>query len=149
MFVGARYYDAQTGSFISRDTYLDQLPYRYCNGDPVNAVDPSGHLTKGQWWGFGIGVVLIVAVTIFTGGLDVPVLGSALLGSTLLNCGLGAGAGAVGGVVQSTIDSDRNMAADVRDGAILGGLGGGLTGSQATGPLGKILVNVAKKIWMD
>jgi RHS repeat-associated protein len=41
--VGARYYDAQTGSFISRDTDLSQLPYGYCNDDPVNAVDPSGH----------------------------------------------------------------------------------------------------------
>jgi RHS repeat-associated protein len=41
--VGARYYDAQAGVFISRDTYLDQLPYGYCNGDPVNAIDPDGH----------------------------------------------------------------------------------------------------------
>jgi RHS repeat-associated protein len=44
---GARYYDAQTGSFISRDTYLDQLPYGYCDGDPINAVDFSGH--DGSW----------------------------------------------------------------------------------------------------
>lgn len=42
-FVGARYYDAQMGRFISRDTYLDQKPYAYCDSDPVNAVDPSGH----------------------------------------------------------------------------------------------------------
>jgi hypothetical protein len=44
MLVGARYYDAQVGRFISRDTDLDQLPYLYCDHDPVNAVDPSGHL---------------------------------------------------------------------------------------------------------
>ncbi len=43
MKVGARYYDPQTGSFITRDTYLDQKPYLYCEHDPVNAVDPSGH----------------------------------------------------------------------------------------------------------
>ena len=41
--VGCRFYDAQVGRFISRDTYLDQAPYAYCDGDPVNAVDPSGH----------------------------------------------------------------------------------------------------------
>ena len=41
--VGCRYYDAQVGRFISRDTYLDQKPYAYCDGDPVNATDPSGH----------------------------------------------------------------------------------------------------------
>src|SRR5690242_16118178 len=41
--VGARYYDALFGHFITRDTELDQAPYAYCDGDPVNAVDPSGH----------------------------------------------------------------------------------------------------------
>ena len=41
--VGARYYDAQFGVFLTRDTELDQKPYAYCDGDPVNATDPSGH----------------------------------------------------------------------------------------------------------
>jgi RHS repeat-associated protein len=42
--VGARYYDAQVGRFITRDTYLDQHPYLYCEHDPVNHADPSGHI---------------------------------------------------------------------------------------------------------
>ena len=42
--VGARYYDAQVGRFISRDTYLDQKPYLYCEHNPVNNLDPSGHI---------------------------------------------------------------------------------------------------------
>ncbi len=46
--VGCRFSDAQVGRFISRDTYLDQRPYAYCDGDPVNAVDPSGHETRWQ-----------------------------------------------------------------------------------------------------
>ena len=41
--VGCRFYDAQVGRFITRDTYLDQKPYTYCDGDPANEVDPSGH----------------------------------------------------------------------------------------------------------
>jgi RHS repeat-associated protein len=41
--VGARYYDAQVGIFISRDTDLDEEPYVYCDGDPVNTTDPDGH----------------------------------------------------------------------------------------------------------
>jgi RHS repeat-associated protein len=41
--VGARSYDPQVGRFISRDTDLSQNPYLYCDGDPVNCVDPSGH----------------------------------------------------------------------------------------------------------
>ncbi len=43
--VGCRFYDAQVGRFISRDTYQDQPPYAYCDGDPVNATDPSGHIS--------------------------------------------------------------------------------------------------------
>ena len=43
--MGARYYDAQVGRFITRDTDLDEHPYLYCEHDPVNSVDPSGHWT--------------------------------------------------------------------------------------------------------
>ena len=43
MKVGCRYYDPQVGSFTTRDTFLDQKPYLYCEHDPVNGVDPSGH----------------------------------------------------------------------------------------------------------
>lgn len=43
--MGARYYDAQVGRFITRDTYLNQHPYLYCDHDPVNHVDPTGHQT--------------------------------------------------------------------------------------------------------
>ena len=41
--VGCRFYDAQVGRFITRDTYLDQAAYAYCDGDPINRLDPSGH----------------------------------------------------------------------------------------------------------
>jgi len=45
--VGARYYDRLTGRFLTRDTDLSQSPYVYCDGDPVNCSDPSGH--RGVW----------------------------------------------------------------------------------------------------
>jgi RHS repeat-associated protein len=43
MQVGVRYYDAQVGRFTSRDTYLEEHPYLYCDHDPVNCTDPNGH----------------------------------------------------------------------------------------------------------
>ena len=49
LLVGARYYDAQVGRFISRDTYLDQHPYLYCNHDPVNYKDSTGHYPITEW----------------------------------------------------------------------------------------------------
>jgi RHS repeat-associated protein len=63
--VGCRYYDPQLGAFTSRDTELDQVPYLYCEHDPINAVDPSGHdfwndfnTSVGSYYGpvIGIGV---------------------------------------------------------------------------------------------
>ena len=44
-YVAARYYDSKIGRFTTRDTYLDQLPYTYCENDPVNYEDPDGHQT--------------------------------------------------------------------------------------------------------
>jgi len=34
------------GRFISRDAALSEHPYLYCGHEPVNAVDPSGHVPK-------------------------------------------------------------------------------------------------------
>jgi len=44
--VGARYYDKDSGRFVSRDSDLDEAPYAYCAGDPINFTDPSGHTKK-------------------------------------------------------------------------------------------------------
>lgn len=62
MQVGARYYDPMTGRFITRDTVLTEHPYVYCDGDPVNCLDPSGHDTldglKHGIWAWVVGRVL-------------------------------------------------------------------------------------------
>lgn len=47
-YMNARYYDPETGRFISQDSYRGKNEsfwhlYVYCNGDPVNSVDPTGH----------------------------------------------------------------------------------------------------------
>jgi RHS repeat-associated protein len=116
MLVGARYYDAQAGSFISRDTYLNQLPYGYCNGNPVNTVDPSGH-TASFWVGFGVGFVVAVVV-VLTAPVTVPsgiVAGAAIA--------LGTVSGALAGAVTGNYDGEG-----AKNGAIAGGIGG-FTGS--------------------
>jgi len=46
--MNARYYDPETGRFISKDTYRGDGEefwhlYMYCDGDPVNCTDPTGH----------------------------------------------------------------------------------------------------------
>ena len=44
ILMGARYYDPETGQFLTRDprTPVTRQPYLYANGDPVNLTDPSG-----------------------------------------------------------------------------------------------------------
>jgi len=49
------------GAFTTRDTYLDQKPYLYCEHDPVNAVDPSGHDIISDLLGLGAGSALVGA----------------------------------------------------------------------------------------
>lgn len=50
LYLNARFYDTQTGRFITRDTYRGEENdagtwhlYLYCANNPVNYVDPSGH----------------------------------------------------------------------------------------------------------
>ena len=51
LYLNARFYDPATGRFISQDTYRGERDdagtwhlYVYCANDPVNYVDPSGHV---------------------------------------------------------------------------------------------------------
>jgi RHS repeat-associated protein len=76
MHVGARYYDAQVGRFITRDTVLSEHPYLYCEHDPVGFVDPSGHAPDwndvGSWIGGGAGAFIGGAVGTLIPGGTVP-----------------------------------------------------------------------------
>ncbi|MFJ3789610.1 RHS repeat-associated core domain-containing protein [Kitasatospora sp. NPDC090091] len=49
-------------------------PYAYCQGDPVNRIDPSGHLSWQAWLGIGLGIAGL-ALTVATGGLAVAAAG--------------------------------------------------------------------------
>jgi RHS repeat-associated protein len=55
-YVGARYYEPAVGRWTSADKWLGDLyrplflnRYLYCEDDPVNHVDPSGHASLADW----------------------------------------------------------------------------------------------------
>ena len=50
--VVGRYYDPQTGQFLSVDPMVEQTrqAYLYSGDDPVNGIDPSGLVPSCQWW---------------------------------------------------------------------------------------------------
>lgn len=52
-YLNARYYDSDEGVFLSQDTYRGENNdagswnlYGYCAGNPINYVDPSGHIME-------------------------------------------------------------------------------------------------------
>lgn len=54
VYLRARYYQPETGRFLTRDTYTGEAEeplslhlYTYCENDGVNGVDPSGHDAEG------------------------------------------------------------------------------------------------------
>jgi RHS repeat-associated protein len=51
-------------------------PYAYCEADPINASDPSGHLSTQAWIGIGFGIfsLAMAALTVFTMGASLGVL---------------------------------------------------------------------------
>ena len=68
LYMNARYYNPSTARFLSQDTYTGsasdpwtQHLYVYCNNNPVNLVDPTGH---SAW----LVVILIALVTAATTG---------------------------------------------------------------------------------
>lgn len=79
-YLNARYYDSESGCFISQDTYrgteADENSwnlYGYCAGNPVSYVDPSGHYAAAvplcsygavNWWNPSGWIALGAAVVI-------------------------------------------------------------------------------------
>ena len=73
--MNARYYNPNNGRFITQDTYRGELNeadtlhlYVYCANNPINYVDPSGHIAIE----LGIGSVLVllkITATVVVGGM--------------------------------------------------------------------------------
>jgi len=107
-YLNARYYSPEWRRFISPDAaeYIDpETPnglnlYLYCNNDPVNYADPSGHSWESFWNGVGdwfedhweevaigtafiIGGAIVTALTCGAGTTAWAAFGSALLSSAI------------------------------------------------------------------
>ena len=104
LLVGARYYDAQVGRFITRDTYLDQHPYLYCNHDPVNYKDPTGHDIVDRWNGLPAPVKGAIVGGVIAVGLALlfPAAAATCLGSVAIGAAAGIGGALAGGASDNT-----------------------------------------------
>ena len=107
-YLNARYYNPEWRRFISHDdsAYLDpETPnglnlYVYCNNDPVNYSDPSGH--DAEWYNvlgwIGIGLVAAAATVLTLGAFGIAMGGAGLLGAVIHGAAVGALIGAGGGI---------------------------------------------------
>jgi RHS repeat-associated protein len=117
-FLKTRYFDSQTGRFISQDSveYLDPETvnglnlYAYCNNNCVNMLDPLGN--KAVWWNpfswfdgvSNIGKIIIgaalfvgaIALTVATGGALAPLFITMAVG-----VGISTAIGGFGAVIAS------------------------------------------------
>lgn len=144
----SRYYDPETGRFISLDSieYLDPGSinglnlYCYCMNNPISYADPSGNLPQWAMWLIG-GVVIagLAIATIATGGTAEGVAGFIVAGAFK-----GAIIGAVSGAlvngtisgISSAIDGDgfwSGFADGAAHGFMSGAVIGGITGAISSG----------------
>ncbi len=143
--VGDRYYDPTLGCFLTRDTYLNQKPYAYCDGDPVNFSDPSGHRPKKrpwQWWlddNGNLNPYLVYGTYDMKGqNFDQQILQNSDYETAIGGFG-GTGFGIAGQISTSTILT-RNLASGNDYGfAIFAGIGLGGGFIKAYWALGKVL----------
>ncbi len=171
-YLQTRYYDPETGRFISQDdvSYLDPEHinglnlYAYCGNNPVMFTDPNG-TTK--WWEWLITaivivvtVVAVVAISVATAGLGTAIagaLGGGMLGGILGGAIGGAVTGAItGAIVGASISlvsqgltngygnvSWSNVGLSALEGCISGAISGAVLGAIS----GAARVGFAAKAW--
>jgi RHS repeat-associated protein len=131
----ARFYDPQTGRFLSKDALNSANAYAYADNNPVVFHDPMGHEAFDRhWWqavgGFGVGV----GVGILAGAAAV---GAAPLAAVGIFVGGIVAGGAAGGTVAVASEAifagpcDRDFRA-----AFGAGFRGGMTGGAVGGYAG-------------
>ena len=138
-YLQTRYYDPETGRFITIDDVSYLAPdtinglnlYAYCGNNPVMNVDPNGTWSWSKFWKTVAVVVVavvvvaaVVAVTVVTGGAAAPVLASAGIGAVT--------SGVVSGVTQYATTGYIDLAqlfVDVAFGTVTGAFGGSTLGA--------------------
>jgi RHS repeat-associated protein len=105
VYLSARYYDPATGQFLSVDPMVatTMSAYGYADGNPLNAVDPTGLCSTWCWIGIGAAVVAVGVLTMGVGTAGIMAAGTAFVeaGGIEVAGGLITAGGAIGAAASS------------------------------------------------
>ncbi|KAK6523079.1 hypothetical protein TWF281_002502 [Arthrobotrys megalospora] len=142
VYLRSRFYSSDSLSFLTMDSTDKENRYSYCNGDPLNLEDPSGHdvgaTAAGMAVSLTIGVLGAVAAAFIPETLPIAV-------AILANMGAAVASGVVSGVagdltthaIEHTHMEAKDWIGDVVTGAV-----GGLFDGALTGGVPKLLAKV-------
>ena len=159
-YLKTRYYDPETGRFITIDDVSYLAPdtinglnlYAYCGNNPINYYDPDGHWAMPNWLKWVIGGVVIIGLgiaTIATGGAAAGVAGFIVAGAfkgAVIGAVSGAlVSGAISGIISAVAGNGfwSGFADGAADGFVLGAIIGGITGAISS----SVQVANAAKMW--
>jgi RHS repeat-associated protein len=145
--LGSRFYNPKQMSFLTMDSVYTENRYAYCESDPVNRIDPTGHSWVDWLFAPSAGAFTTLVGTALANSLFTAALGAAALvanvtltavtgGAWAVAMAVAAGAaGAVGGALGSLASNyisdkwrDRQVSgSDYIWGAIAGATIGGIT----------------------
>ncbi|CAM1507742.1 Fc.00g045900.m01.CDS01 [Cosmosporella sp. VM-42] len=133
VYLRSRYYNPRHMAFVSMDSYHKENRYAFCQGDPVNYIDPSGHSqVSAVAWILGLAAGVVAGV--LTAGLaDIAFVA---MGASAATASIAAGtvggavgnlaAGGVSAVVSGSSYDGSQAWRDLATGAVGGLLGTGV-----------------------
>ncbi len=137
VYLRSRYYHPTLMRFMTMDSLTMDNRYAYCSGDPLNRVDPSGHMDTREIVGLVVGAVVGIVATVATGGAA-GAAAAAVFGTESVAASVGATAlaGAAGsiagdatnaGIAGQKFTGERALV-DLASGAVGGAVGAGVGG---------------------
>lgn len=147
VYLRARYYNPALMAFMSMDSLTKDNRYAYCSGDPINLVDPNGHMETAEIIGLVAGAVVGIAATVLT-GVGGGIVAAAVFGTESVAASVGAtalagGVGALAGDATNAAIAGQTFTAQRALVDLVSGGVGGVVGAGVGGYVGRTAMSAA------